>query len=276
MHCQRSASLRSKVLGTRNLNMLLPEDLDFFIILPSFTGVLRNRDQSNDAAADTYQDALAQQRRELDLTAVTINLGIMRDTDLLAERGATGYLNEWENPVRHQRRGNSIPECGWMVLAAETGGQTSASPSPHHYIPGFQPAASCTMRVPDDRSFFFFFLFDDPRFPELAAARAGGHDSTAKNATFVCAEATAFRGPQSLFRVSSPEADSIATASRGHYCSFWRNRSQPSTSELNAGTPLRSYGVDSLLTVKMASWILKETQVSLTVLEVFLATMPII
>lgn len=54
MHCQRSASLRSKVLETRNLNMLLPEDLDFFIILSSFTGVFRNRDQSNYTAANTY------------------------------------------------------------------------------------------------------------------------------------------------------------------------------------------------------------------------------
>lgn len=54
MHYQRSASLRSKALETRDLNMLLPEDLDFFIILPSFTGVFRNRDQSNYTAANTY------------------------------------------------------------------------------------------------------------------------------------------------------------------------------------------------------------------------------
>lgn len=54
MHYQRFASLRPKVLETQNLNMLLPEDLVFFIILSSFTGVFRNRDQSNYTAANTY------------------------------------------------------------------------------------------------------------------------------------------------------------------------------------------------------------------------------
>lgn len=274
MHCQRSASLRSKVLGTRNLNMLLPEDLDFFIILPSFTGVLRNRDQSNDAAADTYQDALAPQRRELDLTAVTVNLSIMRDTDVLAERGATGYLKEWEIPFGIREEGiPSLNADGWSSPPRRV---AKPPPVPAHIITYRVSNRQHRARCGYPTTVLFFFFFDDPRFSELVAPRAGGHDSMAKNATFVCAEATAFRGPQSLFRVSSPEADSIATASRGHYCSFWRNRSQPSTSELNAGTPLRSYGVDSLLAVEMASWILKETQVSLTVLEVFLATMPII
>lgn len=53
-HYQRSASLGPKVLGTQNLNIFSSEDLDFFIILSSFTGVFRNRDQSNYTAANTY------------------------------------------------------------------------------------------------------------------------------------------------------------------------------------------------------------------------------
>lgn len=159
MHCQRSASLRSKVLGTRNLNMLLPEDLDFFIILPSFTGVLRNRDQSNDAAADTYQDALAPQRRELDLTAVTVNLSIMRDTNVLAERGATGYLNEWEIPFGIREEGiPSLNADGWSSPPRRV---AKPPPVPAHIITyrvsNRQHRARCG--VPDDRPFFFFFFF---------------------------------------------------------------------------------------------------------------------
>lgn len=148
-------------------------------------------------------------------------------------------------------------------------------PSLDHYrVSNRQHRARCG--VPDDRPFFFFFFFlDDPRFPELAAARAGP-DSMAKNATSSVPKPQHSGGHSRSSASHRPRLIRLPPASRGHYCSFWRNRSQPSTSELNAGTPLRSYGVDSLLAVEMASWILKETQVSLTVLEVFLATMPII
>lgn len=100
-----------------------------------------------------------------------------------------------------------------MVLAAETGGQTSASPSPDHYITGF-PTGSIVHDAGTRRPsffFFFFFFFDDPRFPELAAARAGGLTQWLRMQLSSVPKATAFRGPQSLFRVSSPEADSIAT-----------------------------------------------------------------
>lgn len=161
-----------------------------------------------------------------------------------------------------------------MVLAAETGGQTSAVPA--QITTGF-PTGSIVHDAgyPTTVLFFFFFFFDDPRFPELAAARAGP-DSMAKNATSSVPKPQHSGGHSRSSASHRPRLIRLPPASRGHYCSFWRNRSQPSTSELNAGTPLRSYGVDSLLAVEMASWILKETQVSLTVLEVFLATMPII
>lgn len=167
MHCQRSASLRSKVLETRNLNMLLPEDLDFFIILSSFTGVLRNRDQSNYTAANTYQDALTQQRRELDLTAVTVNLSIMRDTNVLAERGATGYLNEWEIPFGIREEGiPSLNADGWSSPPRRV---AKPPPVPAHIITyrvsNRQHRARCG--YPTTVLFFFFFFLTIPDSPNL-------------------------------------------------------------------------------------------------------------
>lgn len=198
----------------------------------------------------------------------------MRGVGVLAERGATGYLNEWEIPFGIREEGiPSLNADGWSSPPRQV---AKPPPSQPRSLPGFQPAASCTMRGTRRPSFFFFFFFfDDPRFPELAAARAGP-DSMAKNATSSVPKPQHSGGHSRSSASHRPRLIRLPPASRGHYCSFWRNRSQPSTSELNAGTPLRSYGVDSLLAVEMASWILKETQVSLTVLEVFLATMPII
>lgn len=262
-HHQWSASLRPKVLGTRNLNILLPEDLDFFIILSSFAGIFGNRGQSNYAAANTYQDALAQERRELGLKAVTVNLGIMRDVGVVAERGATGHLKEWEIPFGiREREFHSLMR---MVIAAETGGQKSAVPT--QIITGF-PTGGMVHNAGIRRPFFF----DDPRFSELAAA---GLDSMTKDISSSAGAKSS--GATVPLQTRIAEADSIGTASEAMTEAIIARLAkslQTSSSEINAGKPLHSYGVDSLLAVEMVNWVLKETKVTLSVLEV-LATMPI-
>ncbi|KAJ0123078.1 Polyketide synthase [Diaporthe amygdali] len=73
--------LESKYHGSRNLVNLLPHDMDFLVMLSSFAGIIGNRGQSNYAAGNTYQDALARnlvvhQRRR----AVSVNLGLILET----------------------------------------------------------------------------------------------------------------------------------------------------------------------------------------------------
>lgn len=262
-HHQWCASLRPKVLGTRNLHLLLPGDLDFFIILSSFAGIFGNRGQSNYAAANTYQDALAHQRRRLGLKAVTVNLGIMREIGVLAEQGATGYLKEWEIPFGiREREFHSLMR---MVIAAETGGQGSAVPA--QIITGL-PTGKMVYNAGIRQPFFF----DDPRFSELAAAglESIGNDipsSTKPNVS----------GTTATLQSLIAEADSITTASDAMTEAIIARLArslQTSTSEIDASKPLHSYGVDSLLAVEMVNWIHKETKVTVSVLEV-LATMPI-
>ena len=262
-HHQWCASLRPKVLGTRNMHLLLPGDLDFFIILSSFAGIFGNRGQSNYAAANTYQDALAQQRRRLGLKAVTVNLGIMREVGVLAERGATGYLKEWEIPFGiREREFHSLMR---MVIAAETGGQGSAVPA--QIITGL-PTGKMVYNAGIRRPFFF----DDPRFSELAAA---GLESIAND--IPSSTKPNGSGTPATLQSLIAEADSITTASDAMTEAIIARLArslQTSTSEIDASKPLHSYGVDSLLAVEMVNWILKETKVTVSVLEV-LATMPI-
>lgn len=54
--------LSSKVDGSWNLHTLMPSGLDFFILLASVSGACGTHGQSNYAAANTYQDSLAQHR----------------------------------------------------------------------------------------------------------------------------------------------------------------------------------------------------------------------
>ena len=194
---------------------------------------------------------------------MTINLGIMREVGVVAERGATGYLKEWEIPFGiREREFHSIMR---MVIAAETGGQKSAVPV--QIITGF-PTGSMVYRAGIRRPFFF----DDPRFSEIAAA---GLESIT-NEVSSSAEAKA-SGTTVILQSLIAEADSITTASDAMTEAIIARLArslQTSTSEINASKPLHSYGVDSLLAVEMVNWILKETMVTLSVLEV-LATMPI-
>lgn len=75
--------LEPKYHGSYNLSTLLPPELDFLIMLSSFAGVNGNGGQSNYAAGNTYQDALARHLRATSQTkAVTVDLGLILEAGL--------------------------------------------------------------------------------------------------------------------------------------------------------------------------------------------------
>ncbi|GME44030.1 beta-ketoacyl synthase [Neofusicoccum parvum] len=86
------AALAPKVRGSWNLHEYLPKDLDFFIMLSSNNGVVGARQQGNNAAANTYQDALAHYRRARGLPATTLDLGNVLSV------GSTATNRETLNP----------------------------------------------------------------------------------------------------------------------------------------------------------------------------------
>ncbi|KAF3287276.1 hypothetical protein TWF970_007006 [Orbilia oligospora] len=74
-----------KVAGSWNLHELLPNDLDFFILLSSVQAVFGARTQANYNAANTYMDGLAHHRVSKGLKAVSIMLDLMTTDGYLAE-----------------------------------------------------------------------------------------------------------------------------------------------------------------------------------------------
>lgn len=80
-------SLRPKVLGTLYLDRIFhDDDLEFFILTSSITGLLGSAGQANYAAANTFMCGLAAQRRQRGLAATAINLGAIAGVGML-ERG---------------------------------------------------------------------------------------------------------------------------------------------------------------------------------------------
>lgn len=94
------AAIRPKVQGSWNLHEILPADLDFFVMLSSVAGIFGNRGQSNYAAGNTFQDALAAFRTARGMNACSINLGSVSSVGWVAEnrdlmRTHTATLFEW-------------------------------------------------------------------------------------------------------------------------------------------------------------------------------------
>ncbi|USP78512.1 polyketide synthase PKS9 [Curvularia clavata] len=78
-------SLAPKVDGSWNLHQLLPENLDFFVMLSSSTGVLGSFGQSNYTVGNTYQDTLAAHRMRHGQRAHTLALSMVTGVGFVAQ-----------------------------------------------------------------------------------------------------------------------------------------------------------------------------------------------
>ncbi|KAI1756773.1 type I polyketide synthase [Xylaria castorea] len=81
--------IRPKIDSSRNLHKHLP-DLSFFIMMSSAAGVVGHMSQSNYAAGNTFQDALARHRTAHGQPAVTIDLSAVKSVGYVADREASG------------------------------------------------------------------------------------------------------------------------------------------------------------------------------------------
>ncbi|KAK4695141.1 hypothetical protein P7C71_g2555, partial [Lecanoromycetidae sp. Uapishka_2] len=252
-HDQWTSSLRPKVQGSWNLHTHLPHDLDFFIILSSFAGIFGNRSQSNYAAAGAYQDSLARYRRAQGLKAVTVDLPVMRDVGVIAEKGASDYLAEWEIPFG--MRENELHALMTKIIASE---MKNSGQIPAQIINGLvtgESARAAGIRRP--------FYFDDARFSKLAEHGASAEPQS--------------NGGRLSLREQLGDVDSVASAGRAVTDALVARVAkslQNDPSEIDQGRPLHSYGVDSLVGVEIANWVFRETKVTVSVFDI-LATMSI-
>ena len=78
-----------KVSGAWHLDRLTRTlDLDFFVLFSSVASVLGSRGQANHAAANSYLDALAHQRRAAGAASLSVNWGVWSGTGAAVRHGA--------------------------------------------------------------------------------------------------------------------------------------------------------------------------------------------
>ena len=87
-------SIKSKVHSSHNFHLFLLKDITLFILLSSIAGIAGFVGQVNYAARNTYQDALAQHRRNLGRKATSVDVGWMDDVGMTAENARLSQSKE--------------------------------------------------------------------------------------------------------------------------------------------------------------------------------------
>ena len=254
-YAEWTEAAKPKVQGTWNIHQNL-KDLDFFVCLSSFAATFGNRGQSNYAAGGAYQDAIAYHRRSLGLRAVTLDVGIMRDVGVLAEKGMTDSLRDWEKPygileselhallirvIAGDMKGNMAPQ---VLTGFGTGGSALAAGIP----------------MP-------FYLQDDPRFSIMARTGVRAQQKAGTNASQHASMST-----QALLSSagSFQEATQVVTDALVRRVA---KMLQTPESEIDTGRFLHAYGVDSLTAIEIVNWVLRELKATMSVIDI-MASVP--
>jgi hypothetical protein len=250
-----SGPTRPKIQGTLNLHNYFSASrpLDFFVICSSISGIFGYTGQTAYAAANTFQDALAHNRRNQGLKAVAINLGIMRDVGILAEQGTTGKLALWEAVLGIREK--SFHALMKSVISRECRGEAG-------------PTQICTgLGTADVMNKFGLERpehFTDPRFGPLnvlsidATSSADAEDSSAASSPSVRLTAAS----------DFNEAVSIITDALVHKTA---DILLMPVSEVDPSRPMYRYGVDSLVALEVRNWITRELQANMALLEILAA-----
>ena len=235
-------ALNPKIRGSQNLHDFFqqsPDPLDFFVMLSSLGGVLGNPSQSNYAAGNTFQDALAKHRASHGLPALTIDVGKVVDAgwvaanpDLVA-RGVLAQsrdirVKDLTNLIEHHvhGRGNGSDS----IVAAQVAVGLEKHP-----------------------------VFD-ARFSHVGASLAGPlHKLEAQDQTQSLQSQIAAAGSDGARLVST-----ILEAFKQKLGRLLALKSE----DIHEIETIAAHGVDSLVAVEIRNWFRKEVEVAPTMFEI--------
>ncbi|KAF7915375.1 uncharacterized protein EAE97_012202 [Botrytis byssoidea] len=228
-----------KVQGTWNLHKLLPDDMDFFIMLSSVVSMVGTVGASNYASSCAFQDGIARYRQRLGLPAYAINIGAIVEA---------GYVSE--NPdVAVNLRKNGLGSVAISEFLSHLGDviqhKTEYTQSSLGILPNGTERGLGEARWSNDKRLAQIFGSESQ-----AGSKAVG--SGADNVGFVLQAATTFHEAQDI--VCKAIVKQLATILA------------IDASEIIPARSLDSYGLDSLVGVELRNWIGAYLQVNLPLL----------
>ncbi|TGJ66783.1 Type I Iterative Polyketide synthase (PKS) [Orbilia oligospora] len=264
-HAEWNNEITCKVSGSWNLHSLLPEELDFFVLLSSVAGIIGSRSQGASAAADTYMDALAQHRISHGLKAVSLHIGPF-DID--------GYLGLNSNPNSRTGGPGDHLHAKRTMLAQNTDTYIPVQRSELHALLDHYCDDNLPLLQPDEVQTILGLrlLHTDPQLDSFGT-------EWGKNPMFQelrrLTEMTASRGKgsggqddTSRFSVarSDKEAAEIVLAALTRRLASTIAGMDPE--DIDQNKAVHTYGVDSLQTTELRNWFLKYFRSDVPVFEI--------
>jgi NAD(P)-dependent dehydrogenase (short-subunit alcohol dehydrogenase family)/acyl carrier protein len=247
---QWSASIQAKVQTSWNLHSLLPDNLDFFILLSSLSGIYGSVSQSNYASGCAFQDALAKYRISKGQKAVSFDIGWMRNIGIIAE--TESYQAQRKNAADM----GQIEDTELMAVL-----DMFCDPS-LDVLPESKSQILIGVVTPAD----LLAQGQDPP-PTMQKPLFSGF-SRATNGVVGGAKA---ESPAALFRQASEPEERSDVVTRALVYKLSRSLSIASD-EVELSKPLSEYGVDSLMAVELRNWIIKDFQANVAVFDIMSGT----
>ena len=255
-----------RVEGTMNLHRATENlNLDFFLMLSSWTTIFGSASQGNYMAANSFMDAFAAYRRRLGLPATSLGLGQILDVGIVSY-----YPQYQEHLLRMGLYGNTEEE---FLRYCEIGIRNSLAPRPSidgddsgiavvndgHILAGVEPAGLLekVKRYPvEDMPWY-----RDPRFSILVqaiqhlasesdhAGSAGGSGALGENGD-----------------------DMSETPMVRIHCKLARLL-YLSREDIDIKQPIRTYGIDSMVAAELRNWVFGTFGVDVTLLKLLAPSM---
>ncbi|KAL2174429.1 polyketide synthase [Thermothelomyces heterothallicus CBS 202.75] len=254
---QWDLTMRSKVQSSYNLHRLLPQDLDFFVLLSSLAGVVGQMGSANYAAGCAFQDALARHRLAHGQRGLSLDIGWMKNIGIIAETSA--YQRQ------RQRLEDMQPIDAGELLAVLTLALDPALPLPMplHAQPG---QLLFGLRTPAD------LLAQGRAVPALLERplfAAFSHHSTSVTAESSPSSVNASApGDSVLFRQAAVGSRERSMIVRRALASKLARAMLIAPEDVEPTKPLSAYGVDSLMAVELRNWFGKEFGANVAVFEI--------
>ena len=262
------ASIEPKVHGSWNLHNLLPQGMDFFVMLSSITGIVGQGGQANYAAGNTYEDALAHYRVTHGEKAVSIDLGVMVSDGVVAENrelrdrllGHGLYI-----PLSHKELLALLdyycdpaldlltPQTCQAIIGIETPARLRAQ--------GIEEAS--WMRTPLFRHMYHIDGYDETGTTTATIAGVSSSETSdffAKQ--FAVAKSLSEAGTIVTEGLIKKLAKSLVSLGTG------TGTGGGGSEDVDVNKPLHHYGVDSLLAVELRNWIAKTFEADVPVFEI--------
>ncbi|CAL8574622.1 hypothetical protein XPA_000576 [Xanthoria parietina] len=263
-HSNFHTVLQPKVQGSWNLHSLLPSNLDFFILLSSYAGIIGSYGQTNYAAGNTYQDALAHHRVAHGHKGISIDLANVRSVGYIAERDDLAAALRTEDYM-------GIEEAELLALMEYSCDPTLAlTPENCQIITGLDTAARLRRRKITEplymnRPFFsqLYALDDD----EAGAGRHASSSSSAPNDD----QSAGGNSEPNYGHLLSSAGDDIDEAGRIVADGLARKigaMMELDVQDMDTAQPLHRFGVDSLAAIEIRTWFARTMKADVAIFDI--------